>query len=478
MEEIRHRQSNRAKVRLIVAIAPIVIVLMLVFFTVNREELLALSQERLALATDNCATALDVWTGTIVSELEIYRRSLQTIGFQDGRALELIAQSSGRNDAYPFGIYWGDAGGAFLDGSGWVPPADYRPSEQTWFQEGTRHESVMFGDPYHDAMTHEICISVTAMMKCTRPVSVLSADVYLANASKLVSEVAQGNVSDAFLVSSRSRMVIAHASDPELVGRYLNESSILLDQNINELMNQREAGRFEVQGLDGLYYVDISPVANTDWYLICSVSRNDMLKGLYRMQGIMLTLAFLAAGAIVVVTAQVTKGIKEIRTSANTDPLTRLLNRDGFYEKVSDAMREHPGQGLLLICDLDNFKRINDQYGHPRGDLVLQTFADLLTEFFNRQGDVVSRMGGDEFAVFVGRELSRQDAEVMLGHLIAQTRKTFAEYESQALCVSAGVAFTSEDGGYDALYAVADQALYEAKRGGKSGFRVAAETGE
>lgn len=478
MEEIQHRQSNRARARLIVAIVPIVIVLMLVFFSVNREELLALSRERLALATDNCATALDVWTGTIVSELEIYRRSLQTIGFQDGRALDLMVQSCGRNDAYPFGVYWGDAGGAYLDGSGWVPPEGYWPSDQTWFQEGTRHETVMFGDPYQDAMTHEICISVTAMMKCTRPVSVLSADVYLANASELVSEVAQGNVTDAFLVSSRSRMVIAHASDPELVGRYLDESAVLLDQNINELMNRRETGRFEVQGLDGLYYVDISPVANTDWFLICSISRNDMLNGLYRMQGVMLALAFLAAGAIVVVTAQVTRGIREIRTSANTDPLTRLLNRDGFYEKVSAAMREHPGQGMLLICDLDNFKRINDHYGHPRGDLVLQTFADLLTEFFNRQGDVVSRMGGDEFAVFVGRELSRKDAEVMLTRLIAQARKTFAEYESQALCVSAGAAFTTADGGYDALYGATDQALYEAKRNGKGGFRVAADGAE
>lgn len=473
MEEIRHRQSVRARARLIVAIVPIVIVLMLVFFAVNREELLALSRERLALATDNCATALDVWTGTIVSELEIYRRSLQTIGFADGRALELMAQSCGRNEAYPYGLYWGDAGGAYLDGSGWVPAEDYWPSDQTWFQEGTRHESVMFGDPYQDAMTHEICISVTAMMKCTRPVSVLSADVYLSSASDLVGEVAQGNVSDAFLVSSRSRMVIAHATDPELIGRYLDESPALLDQNINELMNRRETGRFEVQGLDGLYYVDISPVANTDWYLVCSISRNDMLKGLYRMQGIMLALAFLAAGAIVVVTVQVTRGIKEIRTSANTDPLTRLLNRDGFYEKVSEAMYEHAGHGLLVICDLDNFKRINDQFGHPRGDLVLQTFADLLTEFFNRQGDVVSRMGGDEFAVFVGRELSRHDAEVMLTRLIAHTRKTFAEYEAQALCASAGAAFAAEEGGYEALYARADQALYDAKRDGKGDFRIA-----
>lgn len=198
-----------------------------------------------------------------------------------------------------------------------------------------------------------------------------------------------------------------------------------------------------------------------------------MLKGLYRMQAIMLVAAVLAAGAIVVVTAQVTKGIKEIRTSADTDPLTRLLNRDGFYERVSTAMREHPGQGLLLICDLDNFKRINDQFGHPRGDLVLQTFADLLTEFFNRQGDIVSRMGGDEFAVFVGRGLSRQDAGVMPDRLIAQTRRTFAEYEEEALCTSAGAAFAEADGGYEALYSAVDKALYEAKRGGKGGFRIA-----
>lgn len=258
MEEFMQSRSARARARLIVAIVPIVIVLTLVFFAVNREELLALSRERLALATDNCAAALDVWTGTIVSEVEIYRRSLQTIGFEDGRALELMTQSSGRSQAYPYGLYWGDAGGAYLDGSGWVPPEDYRPSEQTWFHEGTRHETVMFGDPYQDAMTGEMCISVTAMMKCTRPVSVLSADVYLDNAAKLINEVAQGYVEDAFLVSGRTRMVIAHNSEPELIGKLLDVSPVLLDQNINGLINRRETGRFEVQGLDGLYYVDIN----------------------------------------------------------------------------------------------------------------------------------------------------------------------------------------------------------------------------
>lgn len=476
MKDTRLSASTRARAKLVVVIVPIVIILMLMFFSINRKELLALSRERLALATDNCSTALNVWTGTIVSEVEIYRRSLQTIGFKDGRALELLRQSCGHNEAYPYGLYWGDAGGAYLDGSGWEPPPDYFPSDQTWFQEGTRHETVMFGDPYQDAMTHEICISATAMMKCTRPVGVISADVYLTNAAQLLTEVSQGYVEDAFLVSSASRMVIAHASDPASAGIYLNESTNLLDRSINDLLDKRETGRFEVQGLDGIYYVDINRVDNTDWYLICSMSRNTMLKRLYRMQGLMLAFAFLASIIIVLVTAQVTRGIREISTSANTDPLTRLLNRDGFNMKVSAAMKEHPNQGLLLICDLDNFKRINDQYGHPRGDLVLQTYADLLTEFFNRQGDVVSRMGGDEFAVFVGRSLTPHDAETMLGRLIAQTRKTFAEYESQQLCASVGAVFNGSCNNYDPLYAAADRALYEAKRGGKGGFRLSQET--
>lgn len=473
MEQFMQRKAMRTRARLVVAIVPVVVILMLVFFAVNREEMLALSRERLSLATDNCAAALDVWTGNIVSELEIYRRSLQTIGFEDGRALELMRQSCDRNEAYPYGLYWGDAAGAYLDGSGWEPPEDYRSCEQSWFREGVRHESFMFGEPYQDAMTGEICISVTAMMKCTRPVSVLSADVYVSNTSRIVSEVARGNIQDAFLVSGREHMVMAHASDQSLIGTTIGESSLLRYQNIDALLHNRETGRFEVQGLDGLYYVDINRIENTDWYLICCLARNEMIKKLYRMQGIMLVLSIVAAGIIVVMTAQVTKGIKEIRTSANTDPLTRLLNRDGFYERVSAALQDRPDQGLLLICDLDNFKRINDEFGHPRGDLVLQTFADLLSEFFNRQGDVVGRIGGDEFAVFVGRELNRQDAGIMLGRLIAQTRKTFSEYEAQALCSSAGAAFVAGGVGFDELYGSADQALYEAKRGGKGDFRIA-----
>ncbi len=128
----------------------------------------------------------------------------------------------------------------------------------------------------------------------------------------------------------------------------------------------------------------------------------------------------------------------------------------------------------MIIMDLDNFKQINDKYGHPEGDVALQSFARQLEEFFNRSGDITARLGGDEFAVFVGRPLALAEAEGMLRKFIDRTRETFeAAYPGEGLSVSAGAAFVPEKVAGEELYRQTDAALYEAKRNGKNGFLFA-----
>ncbi|MBL6931336.1 MAG: GGDEF domain-containing protein, partial [Rhodospirillales bacterium] len=93
----------------------------------------------------------------------------------------------------------------------------------------------------------------------------------------------------------------------------------------------------------------------------------------------------------------------EIRHLALTDPLTGVANRNQFHQKFNDAIkianRQESITGLLML-DLDGFKSINDNYGHPTGDALLNWVAVSLQEI-SRETDNIARLGGDEFAVIV-----------------------------------------------------------------------------
>ncbi len=153
------------------------------------------------------------------------------------------------------------------------------------------------------------------------------------------------------------------------------------------------------------------------------------------------------------------KNVRELRFLADHDPLTRLLNRRAFVDRldgeVARAIRYDRSFGLVL-CDLDDFKLLNDQYGHPAGDEALQRFARTLQGAL-RRGDDAFRIGGDEFAMVLA-EAHEDDAREVVARVAAK---------SSGLRASFGVA-SCPDHAADAqiLFRLADEALYEAKRSG------------
>lgn len=157
--------------------------------------------------------------------------------------------------------------------------------------------------------------------------------------------------------------------------------------------------------------------------------------------------------------------LEETRALASTDALTGLLNRRALTEQLErelwNAARYHVLTTIVLL-DLDDLKRINDEGGHAAGDAALLRFADALREAA-RKGDIVARYAGDEFVVVMA-QADHGAAEIALERIYGAVR-------AAGLRCSAGVAVFPIDGSdVPALIAAADRALYTAKRTGKDRY--------
>lgn len=158
---------------------------------------------------------------------------------------------------------------------------------------------------------------------------------------------------------------------------------------------------------------------------------------------------------------------RELRHLALTDDLTCLYNRRGFFAAATQLLRlaKRNSQGLLLLfCDFDDLKQINDAFGHREGDLALIRAADALECSF-RGADVVARIGGDEF-VALALEASSQGEEVILRRIQKALKKANAGESRFHLSVSVGVARfdPKHPVSLGELMLQADKAMYEQKR--------------
>lgn len=165
--------------------------------------------------------------------------------------------------------------------------------------------------------------------------------------------------------------------------------------------------------------------------------------------------------------------LEEYKRLADTDPLTQILNRRAFDKEIARiySNRKDILFNALILADIDNFKKINDRFGHPVGDRIIRTIADIFQSSVRR--DVfVARTGGEEFAMIVEGSSENTTVEIAerLRKLVEQTRfvdpATGADYGP--VTVSMGICMANEADTADDLYIKADRALYRSKVGGRN----------
>lgn len=171
---------------------------------------------------------------------------------------------------------------------------------------------------------------------------------------------------------------------------------------------------------------------------------------------------------------------QHLREKADRDSLTGLYNRSYAVEKINGMLQEFsPAPECVHACvlmDLDNFKKLNDTLGHQKGDQALQDVANILRQHF-REYDIVCRLGGDEFLIFV-QNIPRNVIEKNIGSLLKKLTLTY-EKEEKKVCitVSAGIYLVKEPGhDFRELYQKADETLYRVKNSSKNGYRIYGQT--
>lgn len=164
---------------------------------------------------------------------------------------------------------------------------------------------------------------------------------------------------------------------------------------------------------------------------------------------------------------------RQIFLESKIDKCTDVYNKATVIEKISAILKYSDEQNAIFVVDIDNFKQINDNYGHQFGDLVIKMVASKLKNSF-REIDIIGRIGGDEFVVLLIDIKKNEAVHKKCAEIKARTKEiTFAEHPNLSINLSVGVAINNPKENYESLFKRADDALYSVKRGGRNGCEIA-----
>ena len=376
------------------------------------------------------------------------------------------------------GLY-GLIGGKYVDGAGWVPDADYVPTERPWYiQTMASTRNVTFVEPYLDAQTNTVMMTVSKLLRDGK--SVLAMDVSLRPIQELVETVAAPDACDYAFLLDENGIVIVHSDRSQIGKNYLEEADSTGGIVATRLLRDKQT-QFEADTPEGSYTV-YTHVLEGGWYSVSMIDNGVWYRPMRRTMIIFVVILGMVVFSILAVFLRMSvknaalqelhtrvnqeeKRGKELQALSEKDRMTGLYDRVSAERKVNELIREGSG-GMFLELDIDSFKEINDTFGHQTGDTVILAIADAIRSTF-RTNDIAMRLGGDEFGVYAVGIPNREMGTGMLHRLFDRVdRMDVPEMQGEKVHISVGAVLIGDgqESSFHELYAAADGALYESKK--------------
>lgn len=246
------------------------------------------------------------------------------------------------------------------------------------------------------------------------------------------------------------------------------------EKEVKTDFNQQESDLIQIQTKKNKsLYLAYSPLKINDW-MICYIVPVHVAQESYTFIKHYETLLATFLGLIVLslmiyLAHSNSRENKYLIHLSEIDPLTSVFNKETTQKLIDQKLKNHE-HFCFLILDVDDFKSVNDNYGHAVGDKVLKNLSDLFKNHF-RQTDIVGRIGGDEFIILIEDE---HIAESRIQSLLKKVNELkIEELQDFKLSISVGMAFAPSNGTtFMELYRHADHALYQTKRTGKNNYKI------
>lgn len=270
-----------------------------------------------------------------------------------------------------------------------------------------------------------------------------------------------------------------------------DEDIILYSSNVEDIGMPLEKYVSDIlysksDNLSSEYIVNLNTCEN-GWRVVCSVSKDTIFKELKRVRrdvllgSVLFGMLFCAGGLFLItrLTKPFDKSVANLENKATMDRLSGLLNKLSFQDAVGRTLstEEFGKTHAFIMCDMDNFKSINDTLGHAYGDEVIARMGKILGENYGSKY-TVGRLGGDEFAMYgFFNDTPCENVLEEVKHDIERLFEIFdVEYaeEKQKLSISLsiGICVQNDERRFQSLYSHADEALYESKHGGKNRYTI------
>lgn len=411
---MKQKKSISIRLKLMMSIIPIVLLIIISFFTLSRNVVLEVSQDKLEAKSQAYAGEINAWVTQIFGELQIYQDTIEEGNFADDAAiLKYMEKSVDKNEAYPVGLYMGDDSGVYLDGSGWVPGDDWVLEEREWYVDGKENDTFAFGEPYCDSMTGQVCVSASVHVDYPEAVRVLATDVYLDYVSGLIADIAAQKEVEAFLVTGASQTIIAHPNSEMIAVTLGQAQEDTLYGNIGKALSEGKSGLISVEGNQGVYYACLNPVAYTDWYLVTYVTEQQMLSELHKMEFIMAVIAAVAAVALIFISLRIMNSVVR--------PVKKMTN-------VIDRIAEGDFSQNLEVKGNDEIARMSHNM-----QMFITRMQNTISEL-SKTADWLSRQSGENEKVSDSLKVSSENqaqAVDVLDRMVNQLSAAVQECSSQ-----------------------------------------------